>query len=596
MKKIMFMLMLISFSITFMLFNDAEFFKMDGYPNRKIISTTEAYKKNEDQYSLYSNLIKIERKNNVSIVKFDSLKKDNNIYYEFNSVGESHLEPQKFFNKKIYTSYLSRKVEDKDITGIYYFSNFNSSIEKEIANLGLIAIDNQNISTAKKILLIIYDSYIYLLILTLLIYTIKISYKRSQEDSNRQRSDSLQLLTKKNVFLLSGIQAVILGVLWIYNGWNNLVEFLYYYGMLFVFGCALFSVIYVIFSRILQTKGIIKLTRKFNVQLFLFTQTIVLLLLYIVFSAFVPVAYEIYLSYIKNPISVVSNYSTVDLTSFSPEFYFGTKKIEKDYKDFLMNHEDIILSAYNVGYDFNQQNYDPYSGNSLLVSPSYFNKSKIKSKEGPVFEVESFEKRADATIIIPFKQRGNIDKIKKAYTEWLNFLTNIPLEEISMNVLYSQDDQNIYSYAYQNSINDLKLKSPAILVVDPYKLTNEQIRSFMTNRFFVFKNEKNPSNGEIYQSYFAEMSKIKILVENGSVIWLIRGIVLLISLCLLLVIEITKKVSKFSLIDTLIWNVITLTVIKLIFPIEKIPYIIIVLLMIYLCVIRAKNFDQQLEK
>lgn len=92
------------------------------------------------------------------------------------------------------------------------------------------------------------------------------------------------------------------------------------------------------------------------------------------------------------------------------------------------------------------------------------------------------------------------------------------------------------------------------------------------------------------------MSKIKTLVENGSVIWLIRGIVLLISLCMLLVIEITKKSSNFSLIDTLIWNVITLTVIKLVFPIEKISYIIIVLLMIYLCVIRAKNFDKKLEK
>lgn len=92
------------------------------------------------------------------------------------------------------------------------------------------------------------------------------------------------------------------------------------------------------------------------------------------------------------------------------------------------------------------------------------------------------------------------------------------------------------------------------------------------------------------------MSKIKTLVENGSVIWLIRGIVLLISLCMLLVIEITKKSSNFSLIDTLIWNVITLTVVKLVFPIEKISYIIIVLLMIYLCVIRAKNFDKKLEK
>lgn len=60
-----------------------------------------------------------------------------------------------------------------------------------------------------------------------------------------------------------------------------------------------------------------------------------------------------------------------------------------------------------------------------------------------------------------------------------------------MNVLYSQDNQNIYSYAYQNSINNLKLKSPAILVIDPYKLTNEQIRSFMTNRFFLVKKEKN---------------------------------------------------------------------------------------------------------
>lgn len=71
--------------------------------------------------------------------------------------------------KNINTKYSNHKIEDKDIIGIYYFSNFNSSIEKELSNLGLIAIENKSISIKKRILLIIYDSYLYLLILTLLV-------------------------------------------------------------------------------------------------------------------------------------------------------------------------------------------------------------------------------------------------------------------------------------------------------------------------------------------------------------------------------------------------------------------------------------------
>lgn len=107
--------------------------------------------------------------------------------------------------KNINTKYSNHKIEDKDIIGIYYFSNFNSSIEKELSNLGLIAIENKSISIKKRILLIIYDSYLYLLILTLLVYTIKISCKRSQEGAIGQSFDSLQWLTKKNVLLLMGI-------------------------------------------------------------------------------------------------------------------------------------------------------------------------------------------------------------------------------------------------------------------------------------------------------------------------------------------------------------------------------------------------------
>lgn len=81
-----------------------------------------------------------------------------------------------FFNKNIKVTNTTRKIADKDIIGIYYFTDYNSSIDKELSHLGLTAINYEIISTSKRIALIVYENYFYILLITMLMLVIKISY------------------------------------------------------------------------------------------------------------------------------------------------------------------------------------------------------------------------------------------------------------------------------------------------------------------------------------------------------------------------------------------------------------------------------------
>lgn len=70
---------------------------------------------------------------------------------------------------------MTQKIEDKDIIGIYYFTDYNSSIDKELSYLGLATVNYEIRPTSQRILLIIYEHYFYISFITLLIFVMKFS-------------------------------------------------------------------------------------------------------------------------------------------------------------------------------------------------------------------------------------------------------------------------------------------------------------------------------------------------------------------------------------------------------------------------------------
>lgn len=71
-----------------------------------------------------------------------------------------------------------KKIQDRDILEIYYFSNYNNNIENSLLDLGLISTKHEFMPIARK--LILYDSYIYIVLIILMIFTLKISYTHSK--------------------------------------------------------------------------------------------------------------------------------------------------------------------------------------------------------------------------------------------------------------------------------------------------------------------------------------------------------------------------------------------------------------------------------
>lgn len=377
---------------------------------------------------------------------------------------------------------------------------------------------------------------------------------------------------------------LLLILLWWYNQWNSIFEFLYFYTLLFLCGIILVILVYIITFKFFQQKNIKKLINTSNSFFYLFSQSLCIVFLYLILITLFSINNEIYLSYIKNPMTSVKQYSTTDLTSFSPEFYYGKKKTDNHYKEFISKQNDVILSVYNVGYNFRENNYDPYAGNSLLVSPKFFDTQKILENNGKEFKFIEKEEKNTLILIIPINQKLNEQKIKKEYSHWMSFITDIPVEELDININYSKEGQNVYSYAYQNDMHSLKLTSPVIMVINPVALNAEHISAYMSNRFISFIPDQDFNETQYYQSYFAEISQIRTLIGNQLLTEVIKWISLILSiyfLTLVFVIQI-KTIIQVDITDRLIWNVLTLTLIILILPFEMYAILGIIFFMFYL--------------
>ena len=584
--------MILSSCITFLLLNDSSYLKVNDYKIGKTITASENFKADTNPYKVYDGLKNIETKYNVKIIKVTNFHNDNNIEYNINTIGHSDFNQQAIFNKDIKVTATNEKIQDRNILGIYYFSDYNNNIEHSLLDLGLISTNYEFMPIARKLILILYDSYIYIVLIILMIFTVKISYTHSKSKKSMAERFSLNRENKLFIILLLFFHLALLYSLWLYNQWHEILKFIILYIMFSVSAIVLLSTAYIIFYNVFSKKYAKRLHNKFTMQFYLFFQSICIIFLYLLLVMFSSVISEIYLGLFNNPFQTVSQYSTTDLTSFNPGFYDGEKKVNDFYKEFISKQDNIILSAYNIGYDFSKNNYDPYSGNSLLTSPKYFETQSIKDYRGTPLKFSDVEKNK-INIIIPTNQKYNTEKIKEEYTNWMSFISDIPVKKLVVNIYYSQEKQDIYSYGYQNSIRRLKLTSPVIMVINPMALSPDVLASFMSNRFVSFKLNTGLNSIPNYTSYFARISKINYLLKEDLLIVIVRGMSLLLTLYIIILLMKEKINMKVTITDRLIWYIFTLTLIILMLPFEKYSMILVLILMMYMLmkkIVRKSSF------
>lgn len=557
--------------------NDYNFYDLKGYPEIKIIKVSENQQIDNNSNEIYCGLKNIENKYNIDIIKFTNFKYRNKYNYIYNYIGSSGLKIQKYFNKNINLKVERKQLKGDKLAGFYFFSDYNKSIEKDLISLGLSISDFEKPNILIRICNTILECYFQVIFFTLIIYCLlKIITNKTFNFSflfEKNKKIYVVLLTVLNFFFID--------ILWVYNKCSNFFEFVRYYLFLGVTLITLFILLDYIFYKFFKKNKISILLNKLDTQLYLFGKSIGLLLLYFVIINFTTVSEELYLQYLNNPLKSVENMTTADLSSFTPQSINGGENTNNYYIKYLNSQSDVIISAYNVGYQYSENNYDPYSGNSFLTSPKYFETQKVLDYKDNVFLFDNKRKNNEVDLIIPFHLKNNQSKIIYKYKMWMSFISDIPVEKLNIQIHYSKDNQHVYSYGYQNSILALKMNSPVIMVVKPEALNGDEIVSLLSNRFISYNNIQKYKNDNGLSRYFIEINKIKNLMSEESYSLLVSWLILLISIFLLLNLFIFEVYEKVEILDELIWYIFSLTIIILFFNFRKFPFMIISCLIIY---------------
>lgn len=574
--------MIISFLLAFIAFNDTDNPKLNGYPFEKILTNSNSYIPDKKPDKIYSGLLNIEKRYHVKMVKFSSINENNKVVYKFNSLENEQITRIGYFNRNIDVQYQSEKFEDKDALGMYFFSKYNKNIENDLSKLGLSSSNYSFVPVWKRILSVINGTYFYIFFLMLVIIILKVKFIIPPKRITRISRHPIFFNNTFYLILILLLNTALLGLLWVYNNWSEILNFIFYYVTILLSEVLLVYLIYYVIYLMLNIKIFNIVHFKVKVPFLLIVQYFCSIVLYILLIIFSKSACELYLSFVHSPLKSISNYSTVDLSYFNSSFYIGDEKYNNDCKDFISKQENVILSAYNVGYSFVENNYDPYSGNSLLVSNNFFNEQTIKDNHGNSLKLKDNASNNSISIIIPNKEKNNTQKLKSLYMKWMNFLTNVPTNKLNVHILYSQDNQIIYSNAYQGSVQGLALKSPVIMVINPKALTSEESAAYLSNRFFWFTNEKKSIKQMDFDKSIGAVSKMKYLVIESSITWIFTFINLLFSIIFLIIFLIKLTKEKVFVIDRLIWSFISLITITIFLPTNFYSYAFLILIYLYL--------------
>ena len=241
--------MIISFLLAFIAFNDTDNPKFNGYPFEKILTNSNSYIPDKKPDKIYSGLLNIEKKYHVKVVKFSSINENNKVVYKFDLLDNEQITKIDYFNRNIDVQYQSEKFEDKDALGMYFFSKYSKNIENDLSKLGLSSSNYTFVPVWKRILSVINGTYFYIFFLILVIIILKIKFIIPKKRITRI---SRYPIFFNNTFYLLLLNAALLGLLWVYNNWSEILNFTFYYVTIFLSEVLLLYLIYyaIYFTRI----------------------------------------------------------------------------------------------------------------------------------------------------------------------------------------------------------------------------------------------------------------------------------------------------------------------------------------------------------
>lgn len=292
----------------------------------------------------------------------------------------------------------------------------------------------------------------------------------------------------------------------------------------------------------------------------------------------------------------VKDYDVIDVSAFIPEYYYGTNKVEENIKEIVDSKDEVILSAFNRGYRYLNDNYDPYSGNSFLVSPNYFNKIEVRDSKKNIIKFDDILDKSKITIIIPNKAKQYSEELTKKYVEWASFISDVSVAELNVTIKYSDNNQDLYSFGFQDNISELVLHDPVILVVNPELLNAEQTVSLISSRFLIFQKLSKVISTNKDKKYFQEINKIGYVEKKYKDVLTFNFVFLTLLITLVFSNLIVRRIERLYIIDTLIIDLIVVLGINLFLPFNKFTFFTYILIIILTYINLAKSLFKMKTK
>ncbi|MEI5992386.1 hypothetical protein A5881_003942 [Enterococcus termitis] len=212
----------------------------------------------------------------------------------------------------------------------------------------------------------------------------------------------------------------------------------------------------------------------------------------------------------------VTDYNLMDISSMIPQDDIGYNSVAERIKAVLSQEDNIILSAYNKGYNYGNTDVNPETGNSMIINKNYLKFSNIKDQfEERISSDQINFESLDCVLIIPKMYASHIEKIKEDYKQWYQFLTNTNIE-VRMKIIYELDNQTTNAYSFDENVDELFQKNAIHFVIDEKKLSQDIYLSFLSSRFFLVASSKELDSSlkeNNLDKYFFTISKIGNLIQ-----------------------------------------------------------------------------------
>lgn len=604
MKKILFILSILSFLISFYIFNDSDNILFKNNKNIKILDIYNLEETNEDTAYFFNNLNTYTKKYDISMIRVDTFERNNTLEQKITIINDKNININFPFNPKVKQEHVSySNFQTQDIRGTYFISgnsdllieNLKSlQVKYQIKNYSILnnIITSPKLQSAIPIIILIFVILLIFMILNML--RINKTYFLKKIDGISSLSIFLAELKINSIYFIIYNTIFILLAITFLSVYNNKIEIFSYlfvtisFSTIFflILNCMLFSTTF--FNKLglyENSQHSVKKTKIFNLFIYFSRMIFAILIIFIL---------QISINTLKTidkiqdfyPWFDLKNYVSIDISSKIPqdEIYYNDL-IEKTH-EVISKEDNLLLSSYNKGFEFKDNNYSPNDGNAMIISNNYLDYVSVADKDNTrIFSNNSIFGEFKYNILVPemYKKNKQIESLINEYTDWINFITNSPVSIDQIHIEYIKNNQQTISFAFDNDINELCLKNATLLVMNPKFLSPEFMFSYLSNRYIqvvpsnvFFKNLEKNNLDKYFFSITNTINHIlkvisnekKILIQTLILLSLLLFSIIILEILLIQVIFLFKKRMLFLLtidgksfkekyIDLIIMHVIT---------------------------------------